>query len=82
VKELILNEKELINQCIDENRHAQESLFNQYYNELYLIAMRYLSDHHDAEDVIIQSFTKVYKNLNKFSYTMAREVWGNGCGPF
>lgn len=68
MKELILNEKELINQCIDENRNAQESLFNQYYNELYLIAMRYLSDHHDAEDVIIQSFTKVFKNLNKFKY--------------
>jgi len=68
VKALILNEKELINQCIDENRHAQESLFNQYYNELYLIAMRYLSDHHDAEDVIIQSFTRVYRNLRKFSY--------------
>ena len=65
---MILNEKELINQCIDDNRHAQESLFNQFYNDLYLIAMRYLSDHHDAEDVIIQSFTKVYKNLRKFNY--------------
>ncbi len=53
---------------MENDRHAQEFLFNKHYNDLYLIAMRYLSDHHDAEDVIIQSFTKVYKNLRKFSY--------------
>ena len=68
MKELILNEKELAKRCINEDRHAQESLFNHYYPELYLIAMRYLSDHHNAEDVIIQSFTRVYKNLQKFIY--------------
>ena len=65
---MILNEKELVNRCIDDDRHAQEFLFNQHYPDLYLIAMRYLSDHHDAEDVIIQSFTRVFKNLKKFSY--------------
>lgn len=30
--------------------------------------MRYLSDHHDAEDAIILSFTKIFKNLRKFKY--------------
>lgn len=30
--------------------------------------MRYLSDHHNAEDVVVQSFTKVFKNLNRFTY--------------
>lgn len=30
--------------------------------------MRYLNDHHDAEDVIIQSFTRVFTNLKNFSY--------------
>lgn len=65
---MILNEKKLIEQCIDNNRQAQEALFNQYYSELYLIAMRYLSDHHEAEDAIILSFTKVYKKLNTFAF--------------
>lgn len=50
------------------DRRAQEFLFNQFYNSLYLIAMRYLSDHHDAEDVVIQSFTRVFKNLQNFSF--------------
>lgn len=68
VKVLILNEEELIKRCIKNDRHAQEFLFNQFYKELYLIAMRYLSDHHNAEDTIIQSFTRVFKNLKNFSY--------------
>lgn len=68
MKELILNEEELIRRCIKHDRHAQEFLFNQYYKNLYLIAMRYLSDHHDTKDVIIQSFTRVFKSLKNFSY--------------
>ena len=65
---MILNEEELVRRCINNDRHAQEFLFNQHYDDLYLIAIRYLSDHHNTEDVIIQSFTKVFKYLEKFSY--------------
>ena len=50
------------------DRHAQEFLFNQFYDELYVIAMRYLSDHHEAEDVVIQSFTRIFKALKKFTF--------------
>ena len=31
--------------------------------------MRYLSDHHNAEDAVIQSFTRAFKNLRSFSHT-------------
>lgn len=65
---MILNEEILIKRCIEGNRHAQETLYSNYYKELYLIAMRYLSDHNDAEDAIILSFTKVFKSLQSFSY--------------
>jgi len=68
VKELILNEEELADRCSKNDRHAQEFLFNHHYTDLYLIAMRYLSDHHNAEDVVVQSFTKVFKNIKKFTY--------------
>lgn len=68
MKELILNEENLINKCADNDRHAQEFLYKQFYPELYRIAMRYLSDHHDAEDVVILTFTKIYKNAEKFTY--------------
>lgn len=69
VKELILHEQELIRRCIKGNRHAQEALFNQFYEDLYRIGMRYLSDHHDTEDAIIQAYSRVFKSLHKFNYT-------------
>jgi RNA polymerase sigma factor (sigma-70 family) len=68
-KEIILNEEELIQKCLRKDRHAQEFLFNQFYDELYVIAMRYLSDRHDAEDVIIQAFIRVFKSMHNFSFT-------------
>lgn len=68
MKELFLNEEKLIERCLERDRHAQEFLYNQHYSALYLIAMRYLSDHHDAEDAIILAFTKVFKNLKKFTF--------------
>ena len=68
MKELILSEEELINRCIKNDRHAQEFLFNKYYDDLYVISMRYLADHQIAEDAITQAYTKVFKSLKKFTY--------------
>ncbi len=65
---MILNEEDLVDKCLKGDRHAQEFLFNSHYQDLYLISMRYLSDHHDAEDAIIQSFTRVFKSLKRFTY--------------
>lgn len=68
MKELILNEEKLIENCIAKQRSAQETLYNRYYREMYLIAIRYLSDHQLAEDALIISFTKVFKNLKSFQF--------------
>ena len=68
MKELIFDEQELIDQCLRNNRKAQELLFSNHYDDLYALAMRYLSDHHDTEDAVIRAFTRVYKNLNGFTY--------------
>ncbi len=68
MKELILSEEELIRRCLKKERHAQEFLFNKYYDELYVISMRYLADHQTAEDATTQAFVKVFKSLKKFTY--------------
>lgn len=68
MKEVILSEEELVRRCLKKDRFAQDFLFNKFYKSLYLISMRYLVDHHLAEDAIIISFTRVFKNLRKFTY--------------
>lgn len=68
MQELIFNEQELVQRCIDDDRRAQEFLFNQFYDDFYLIAIRYLGDHHDTEDIVIHAFTRIFKALSSFSY--------------
>lgn len=65
---MILNEEELVEQCLKKERRAQEMLYNHFYADLYRIAIRYLSHHHDTEDAIILTFTKVFKYLKKFTF--------------
>ncbi len=63
---MILDEEELIRKCVDGDRHAQTLLFENHYEEFYLIAMRYLAAHEQAQDVIIKAYTRIFKNLSKF----------------
>lgn len=65
---MILHEETLVEHCLKGKRKAQEQLYQRYYPELYRISMRYLSDHYEAEDVLIQAFIKVFQNLHKFQF--------------
>lgn len=59
---------EVINHCVAGNQLAQSILFNSHYQQMYNVSMRILSNHHDVEDVLILSFTKVFKSIRKFEY--------------
>lgn len=60
--------KEIIQHCISGNRVAQGMLFNSHYQQMYNLSMRILSNHHDVEDVLIISFSKVFSRIQKFEY--------------
>lgn len=60
--------EEVIEHCKSGNQVAQGILFNTHYPQMYNLSMRILSNHHDVEDVLIVSFTKVFKNILRFEY--------------
>ncbi|MBK8805267.1 MAG: sigma-70 family RNA polymerase sigma factor [Bacteroidales bacterium] len=60
--------KEVIKHCKTGNQVAQGILFNTHYKQMYNLSMRILANHHDVEDVLIVSFTKVFDNIKKFEY--------------
>ncbi len=60
--------KEVIKHCKTGNKVAQGILFNTHYKQMYNLSMRILANHHDVEDVLIDSFTKVFNNIQKFEY--------------
>jgi RNA polymerase sigma-70 factor, ECF subfamily len=58
----------MVEQCIRGNQLAQSMLFNKHYHRMYNLCMRILSDHHDVEDVLVVSFTRVFSNIRRFEY--------------
>ena len=60
--------KEVIKHCKSGNQIAQGVLFNGHYQQMYNLSRRILSNHHDVEDALIISFTKVFKSIQRFEY--------------
>ncbi|MBD3630829.1 sigma-70 family RNA polymerase sigma factor [Cyclobacterium sp.] len=63
-----MEEQIIIRRCIRKESTAQRQLFDRHYRHSYHVAMRYLANHHDTEDVLSVSFTRVLKNIDRFEY--------------
>lgn len=57
---------DLIEKCRKGNAGAQRSLFEFYYDHMYNICLRYVKEEMQAEDMLSQGFTKVFKNISSF----------------
>ncbi len=67
--------KQLIKSCIKGDRGAQKEMYQIYSPVLYAIIKRYVKSDFDAEDVLIDSFLKIYQNLSKFRNEGSFEGW-------
>ncbi len=67
--------KQLIKRCIRGERWAQKEMYQLYSPVLYAIIKRYVKSEFDAEDVLIDSFIKIYDNLKKFRSEGSFEGW-------
>jgi RNA polymerase sigma-70 factor (ECF subfamily) len=63
-----LEEQEIISGCLKNDPSTQRYLFDRYYRQSYHVARRYLTNHHDTEDVLSIAYTKVFKNIIQFEY--------------
>jgi RNA polymerase sigma factor (sigma-70 family) len=66
--------KDVIEHCKSGNQVAQGILFNTYYRQMYNLSMRIISNHHDVEDVLIISFTKVFDKIRTFEYRVDNSI--------
>ncbi len=57
------------------NREAQQQLFEKYSPKMLGVCRQYIKDIHFAEDVMIDGFVKVYKNLDSFRFEGSFEGW-------
>ncbi|WP_343329907.1 sigma-70 family RNA polymerase sigma factor [Polaribacter staleyi] len=68
-------EKSLIKKAIDNNREAQQQLFEQFSPKMLGVCRQYVKDLHHAEDLMLQGFLKVFTNLDKFKHEGSFEGW-------
>ncbi len=59
-------EKQLIKQCIQGKRQAQQQLYQLHSQQLYVVALRYAQNQADAEDILQEAFIKIFTNLAQF----------------
>lgn len=60
---------EIIEGCRQNNRLAQEQLYQLFYADLMRVALRYVINQSDAEDVLNASMLKVFKKIDSFNGT-------------
>lgn len=60
------NQRELIQQCIADNRYGQEKLYRAVYPALILLCRGFFADEHMALQVVNDGMLKVYRNITKY----------------
>lgn len=72
---LNFSETQLIEQVINRNRLAQKQLFEQYSPKMLSTCRQYIKDFHDAEDVMLHAFMKVFDNIGQYRNEGSFEGW-------
>ncbi|NRA91779.1 MAG: RNA polymerase sigma factor [Psychroserpens sp.] len=65
----------LIEQCKQNNRIAQMQLYKQYCDGMFTVAMRFMKDAMEAEDVVQEAFIKAFSKLDQFKGEVAFGAW-------
>lgn len=71
----MMTEQELIKGCKVRNRDAQKKLYEQYAPVLLGICRRYVKQQEDAEDVMLESFYKIFSNIDQYEGKGSFEGW-------
>lgn len=77
MKVIYLNqeEKEIIQLAIENNRTAQQKIYTQFSSKMLSVCRQYIKDIHQAEDIMITAFMKVFVNLKNFQHSGSFEGW-------
>lgn len=66
---------DLVAQCMANDRKAQMKLYDQYCDGMFHIAMRFLGNKDDAEDVVQESFIKAFQKINQYKGEVTFGAW-------
>lgn len=67
----------IIEACKSGERQAQQQLYQQFYNALFAICLRYATDHDQAKSLVNQAFLKAFQSLHQCQDYKAFPAWIN-----
>lgn len=68
-------ENELIQLAVENNRQAQQKIYTHFSPKMLSVCRQYIKDIHQAEDIMITAFMKVFTNLKNFQHKGSFEGW-------
>ena len=57
---------DIVEKCKANDRNAQLTLYRKYCDGMYAVAMRFVKNSDDAEDVLQEAFIKAFQKLEQF----------------
>lgn len=70
-----LTDKELVEHCMNNDRHYQEQLYRRYADQMYSVCLSYNSDQDEACDILQEGFIKVFRKLDQFKFDSSLKGW-------
>ncbi|MDX1924295.1 MAG: sigma-70 family RNA polymerase sigma factor [Rickettsiaceae bacterium] len=71
----MFNEDELIQGCCKNDRASQRQLYERYARKMLVVCLRYTKNQLEAEDILQESFIKIFDNIQKFRKECPLEQW-------
>lgn len=66
---------DVVEQCKANDRMAQLKLYKQYCEGMFYVAMRFVQNSDDAEDVVQESFIKAFQRIQQFKGEVTFGAW-------
>jgi RNA polymerase sigma-70 factor (ECF subfamily) len=63
-----MTELQLIEACKRSDSFAQRLLYEQFAEKIFILCLRYVTNRHDAEELLSDCFVKAFKHVNQFQY--------------
>ena len=65
----------IVEKCKQNDRQAQMQLYNQYCNGMLIVALRFVKDRMEAEDVVQEAFINAFSKLDHFKAEVSFGAW-------
>ncbi|OIQ36199.1 MAG: hypothetical protein BM555_03170 [Crocinitomix sp. MedPE-SWsnd] len=71
----LIDEKILIQKCIEDDRTYQEALYRKYAKKMFHVCKTYSQDNDEAMDFLQEGFIEVFRKLENFRFEGSLEGW-------